>query len=105
MYAYNFLSGAIGMSGATPRIRKSIRTLAPTNRPMPMQCQDRMNQYAKSESASRIQTLIPLASIALKISNNLRLLIKPAQDLQTEDFMPFPIFGPDDFRSTLCASQ
>src|SRR5262245_28612866 len=55
------------MSGAKPRNRNPITTLAPTATPMPMACTDRINQNEKTESDSRIQILRPVPSIALKI--------------------------------------
>src|SRR5262245_2796018 len=58
------------MSGAKPRNRNPITTLAPTSKPMPMACTERMNQNEKTELDSRIQILRPVSSIALKIERN-----------------------------------
>src|SRR5215831_16326370 len=58
------------MSGAKPRNRNPITTLAPTSKPMPIACTERMNQNEKTELDSRIQILRPVSSIALKIERN-----------------------------------
>src|SRR5215475_6074474 len=58
------------MSGAKPRNRKPITTLAPTSKPMPTAWTERMNQNEKTELDSRIQILRPVSSIALKIERN-----------------------------------
>src|SRR5262245_58506016 len=58
------------MSGAKPRNRNPITTLAPTSKPMPIACTERINQNEKTELDSRIQILRPVSSIALKIERN-----------------------------------
>lgn len=81
---YSLLRGANGRSGGTPRIRKSIRTLAPTSKPMPIAWNERINQYANTESDSRIHTLRPVCSITLKTGRRLKISppLRLAPDLQ-----------------------
>jgi hypothetical protein len=69
---YRPLRGDNGRSLATPRIRKSITTLAPTAIPIPRAWKLRINQYANIDGESRIQTLNPLSSTAFIIKKKLK---------------------------------
>src|SRR5262249_30083394 len=78
--------------GAKPRIRNPINTLAPTSKPMPIACMERMNQNEKTELDSRIQILRPVSSMALKIERN-------------TGFHSLQMFEPTDSRSTFSRPQ